>query len=167
MQTFEEVIKRFWPYVCAIVYKQTGEDGDDIASKVFEKMHESWQGSYDSDAHIKSWLQTTTMHMCIDLLHLRARAQKKIQGYTAEILEGQEPNTQGETTDADRLEIEQYVIRFLYDEIAKLPPRTKQIFELHYLKGLTYRQIAVKLGISKNTVTTQMQTARTTLRLNI
>lgn len=167
MQTFEQVLKQWWPYVCTIVHNQTGDSGDDIASKVFEKMNNTWKGEYDSDAHVKSWLQITTTNMCIDLMRARARNKKHLQKYKYEAFNGEEPTAESDITDKDRLEIEQYVIKFLYEEIQKLPPRTKQVFELHYFKGLTYRQIAKKLGVNKNTVTNQMQTARTALRLNI
>ena len=46
----------------------------------------------------------------------------------------------------------------------KLPVERRKVFELHVLEGLTYRQIADRLGISINTVKTQLRRAYGTLR---
>jgi RNA polymerase sigma-70 factor (ECF subfamily) len=47
--------------------------------------------------------------------------------------------------------------RIISEIIDKLPPKRKEIFKLNRLNGLTYREIAVKLNISENTVDTQMR----------
>ena len=47
----------------------------------------------------------------------------------------------------------------LYKAISKLPEERKKILELAVFDSLTYQQISDKLGISKNTVKTQMARA--------
>ena len=47
----------------------------------------------------------------------------------------------------------------LYRVIAKLPAQRKQVLELAVFESLTYQQIADKLGISRNTVKTQISRA--------
>jgi RNA polymerase sigma factor (sigma-70 family) len=38
------------------------------------------------------------------------------------------------------------------DGLAKLPPRTREIFLMHRIRGLKYREIAVQFGISQSAV---------------
>ena len=49
-------------------------------------------------------------------------------------------------------------------EVEKLPLRCKKIFKLSRYKGLSHREIAVKLGISENTVKVQIFNALKILR---
>lgn len=165
--TFDEAFKRFWPYVCAIVYSKLNEDGGEIASKVFYKLSLVYNNGEDfnNDLALKGWLSVTTSRMCMDYQRVRKRYLNVLEGYRTEA--ENMPQQTEETTDEDRSEIEQYVINFIYNEINNLPPKTKQVFDLHYFKNLTYRQIAKQLNVSKQTVLNQLQNARLQLRLNI
>lgn len=59
---------------------------------------------------------------------------------------------------SDRLELEQ--MRQRYREIvASLPPRMRQVFVMHRLEGLPYREIALRLDISIRTVEGHMAEA--------
>lgn len=60
-----------------------------------------------------------------------------------------------EDTDAEWEDLRQKVMA----AIGQLPPKCREIFILGAVEGLTYQQIAVRLGISTNTVKTQMKFA--------
>jgi RNA polymerase sigma-70 factor (ECF subfamily) len=51
--------------------------------------------------------------------------------------------------------------------VAALPPRTRQVFTLHRQRGLTYREIAVTMGIARKTVEAQMGRALRMLRARL
>ena len=63
-------------------------------------------------------------------------------------------------------------MKYLYNELFEimqkviddLPPRQKEIFQLNRDSRLTYKQIAVQLGISENTVDTQIRRALAHIR---
>jgi len=167
MRTFEQVVKKWWPYVCSIANNKIGSDAGDVASKVFEKMHNVWKSDYDADWHIISWLKITTTNMCVDHIRRANYRKKVILNYTEQIYDGKEPSTEQDNKEKELREVEQYVIGFLQSEIEKLPEKTKQVFRLHCIEQLNYRQIAEKLHIDKNTVTHQMKTARTILLVNV
>jgi len=59
------------------------------------------------------------------------------------------------------------VIEMVYDLIEKMPERRRQIFLMSRDDGLTYKQIAEKLGISENTVDTQIRNALNYLRTEL
>lgn len=48
--------------------------------------------------------------------------------------------------------------------IEKMPPRRKEIFIMHRFKGLTYKEISERLGISPKTVENQISAALADLR---
>ena len=54
-------------------------------------------------------------------------------------------------------------IRRLMAAINALPPRRRQSFVLNKLAGLTYNEIAVRMGVSRNTVISQIVQAMTDL----
>lgn len=68
----------------------------------------------------------------------------------------------GETTKDEVLYKE--LSDILHKLIQQLPPRQKEIFHLSRDSGLTYREIAAELGISENTVDTQIRRALDFLR---
>lgn len=52
----------------------------------------------------------------------------------------------------------------LDDALSELPMRCREVLVLHKFEGLSYAEIAERLGISKNTVTVHMTKAMNTLR---
>jgi RNA polymerase sigma-70 factor (ECF subfamily) len=54
--------------------------------------------------------------------------------------------------------------KFLNDTIDDLPPKRKEVFELSRFKGLTYKEIAIQMKISENTVDVQIRKALGFLR---
>lgn len=78
--------------------------------------------------------------------HLRRRAPEGAGG--EEDLSGLEsPAPSPEQETAGRKELEQ-----VRKAVLELPDRTRQIFVLARIEGLTYREIALRLGISESSV---------------
>ncbi|MEL7118371.1 MAG: RNA polymerase sigma-70 factor [Bacteroidota bacterium] len=55
-------------------------------------------------------------------------------------------------------------INALKKAVEQLPAKRKQIFKMNYFQGLTYKEIADELSISKNTVEVQITKARKALK---
>lgn len=68
---------------------------------------------------------------------------------------------------ADHLIREKDIADLIDREIAKLPPKMREVFLLSRKEGLTYKEIADTLQISEETVNTQMKRALKTLRLRL
>lgn len=67
----------------------------------------------------------------------------------------------------DELLIEKQLKALIEQEVALLPAKMREIFELSRMEGLSHRQIAGKLGISESTVKNQVQNATKILRPKI
>lgn len=57
---------------------------------------------------------------------------------------------------AERASLSREELRVLAAAVASLPPRGREVFRLHKIEGLSYAEIAARLGIAKNTVIVHM-----------
>lgn len=91
------------------------------------------------------------MYKCVRFTSLRyLKKQKKQQRvYTSFAAEREEEETAFEDLETDRLE-------FLFSIIDKLPEERRKIFLMVSVKNMKYQEVADVLGISVNTVKTQL-----------
>ncbi len=117
---------------------------ENIVSDCFIKLWEN-RKEIEIKTSLKSYLYQILRNKIID--HYRGKQEK------AELLDELPDIPNEEEFD------EQQRYAKLYKAISKLPERRKNILKLAVYESLTYQQIAEKLGISKNTVKTQMARA--------
>ncbi|MFV0248622.1 MAG: RNA polymerase sigma factor [Tenacibaculum sp.] len=55
-------------------------------------------------------------------------------------------------------------LNWLYEKIAEMPARRREIFELHKLQGLSHLEISKKLNISKSTISNHLYLAMAFLK---
>jgi len=133
-------------------------DADEVVQKVFIKI---WlqRDRIKPEKSFSSFLFTIAKHELVD--QLRTAINRKIY------FVGDEMNVDLQVTDHSqeslRVELEERVVTL----IGELPDRRRQMFEMSRYKGLTYRQIANELGVSENTVDTQIRLALNFLRKEI
>lgn len=106
---------------------------------------------------LRSYLFRTTGNLAID----RARQQRRnALGNPVELDE-----TIADTAPLpDVVLISREEFLALYAALADLPPRTREVLILHKFEGLSYIEIAERLGIAKNTVMVHMVKALGSLR---
>ncbi|MFP5512489.1 MAG: RNA polymerase sigma factor [Alphaproteobacteria bacterium] len=119
---------------------------EDLAQEAFLRL---WNRPDAGGSTDPSYLFRTAQNLAID--HLRA--QRVRSDHAASVLaDGQEAD--GTTPDnalAARRELEA-----LHAALASLPERTQRVFLLNRLDGLSYAEIALKLGVSVSTVEKDM-----------
>ncbi|CAH0266663.1 ECF RNA polymerase sigma factor SigL [Pedobacter sp. Bi27] len=81
-------------------------------------------------------------------------------GYAAYL----ENYTQGTNDLTDHLIRHKQLMQFIEQEIAALPEKMRQVFELSRKEHLSHKEIAVELGISEQTVRKQIQNALKIMR---
>jgi len=108
------------------------------------------------NSSLKSYLFTCIKNRCLDF-HKHLKVTEK---YKAFFLFAAEK----ENNSFDHLLIESELRQAIEIGLSKLPPRCREIFELRRLNGLTNKQIAVELGISKRTVELQISNSFKILR---
>ena len=150
-RTYSRRIFRF-----AYSYVKIQSDAEEIVQDVFLKVWENRE-KIDEYLSFESYLFTITYNTSISVLRKKVSENQYIE-YLKSI---QTASIQNNTT----TEIEFTELRDRADQIIEqLPSRQKQIFKLNREKGHTYREIALILNISQNTVESHMGRALKTIR---
>ncbi|MFV1849301.1 MAG: RNA polymerase sigma factor [Thalassospira sp.] len=110
----------------------------------------------DSDAVIedgRAFIYKTATNLAID--HIRSQRRRRTDPTdhdTMAMIADDRPNAETQTGDRRRLAL-------LQQAISELPPRTREIFVLCRIDGLSYSDIAQKLSVSESTVQKHLATA--------
>ena len=147
---FETYSERLFHY--ALGFVRVKEEAEDIVQDAFvylwtHRDKVEWKGS------VYAYLAKMVKHACIDVkMHeeVKARYEREM------MLTGDEENERG---DSDEDDFEALYAR-LQKVMEAMPPRCREVFVMGCVDGLSYREIAERMGTSVNTVKTQMQTAR-------
>ncbi len=99
-----------------------------------------------------SYLFTMAGRLALDHIRQHKRRQSRDEKWTDENTQttGGFATSQEEDGEARLLRAER--IQKVRDAIAQLPPKARQVFEMHRLQGRSHKQIAAELGIAVSTV---------------
>lgn len=117
------------------------DESKDVVSDIFARL---LREKYHPQQHqLEGYLMTAVRNRCCDVLShksMRERVEKLF------LQESQQSNVISTNTDDDRLE---RLVQFVESE---LPPLSQQIFQLRFLRELSYEEVAQATGVSKVTV---------------
>ncbi|OQP59248.1 hypothetical protein A3860_37990 [Niastella vici] len=133
---------------------------EEITSDTFVKLYRL-HDKFNTYNNIQAFLFITARNASLDFLKYRQRQR----GHLTELLHHEEQEMD-DPLFADS-SIEADVLQFIYTEIEKLPLRSRQIFKLFYIEGLSVNDIANMMKISPQTVSNQKTTALKVLRMKV
>lgn len=133
---------------------------EEITSDTFVKLHRL-HDKFNTYNNIQAFLFITARNASLDFLKYRQRQREHFTDLQHHEEEVPEIPLFAET------DVEADVLKHIYEEIEKLPERSKQIFKLYYIEGISLNEIAALLGISRQTVANQKHTALKVLRMKI
>jgi RNA polymerase sigma-70 factor (ECF subfamily) len=147
---FSEQVLPHEPALRAYLMKRfpTLPDHDDLVQETYVRTLRAYEGGRVACA--RAFLFTTARNAAIDLFRRRRwRAHEELSEDTALPVLDEAPEI-GESLERDhRLEV-------LLEGILALPERCRQVMMLRHLDGLSYKEIAARLGISPETVKVHM-----------
>jgi RNA polymerase sigma-70 factor (family 1) len=116
----------------------------DIVADAFRKL---WENRPDCNHpnEIRSWLDTTVKHLCIDEIRRQGPRKK----YENEMIASQQ--AAAEERDDDEIIFAAYIDN-VHNNLAILPPQCRIVFTMLYVQGKTIREIAEELQLSISTV---------------
>lgn len=132
-------------YYAGTILHDVGEV-EDTVSEVFVRL---WQkaANFDKLSSIKGFLYISTKNLCLDRLKQQQRQAASLNDYTYTV------EAADDAEDYGMLEAE--VLRHVYEEIERLPTKSRAIFKHIFFDGLKTDEIAAKLGVSVKTVRSQ------------
>ena len=149
---FEKLYNPLCNYANAII--QDYDQSEDIVQEIFVNLWNK-RDTLDVDPDkIENYLIRSVKFKCIDL----KRKEGTVRKHEKEVL-----HTADLHEDTEESEVPNYQ-EILYQAIAKLPEKTRAVFVFSKMDGLSYNEIADRMGISPKTVENQMGRAFKHLR---
>lgn len=142
-EEFENIYRQHYAkmYRLARTMLYDADESKDVVSDIFARL---LREKYHPQQHqLEGYLMTVVRNRCCDVLShksMRERVEKLF------LQESQQSNVISTNTDDDRLE---RLVQFVESE---LPPLSQQIFQLRFLRELSYEEVAQATGVSKVTV---------------
>src|SRR3546814_128598 len=116
----------------------------DLVQEIFLRLAQQPPGAGESNA--RSYLYRIARNLAID--HFRQEERRQTRPVPAE----QFADLPDEAPPVERVAEARQRLTLLRRAMAELPTRTQDIFELNRIEGLTYAEIACRLGISESSV---------------
>ena len=154
-QTYEVVFKKYYQPLVMFVMRHVGNEdvAKDIVQDIFFKLFESSR-SLPDNFQLKSWFYKVARNAAVDhLRHLQVEDKYKFLMAEAMI----------NVPDMDE-EIDEQVYDKVNLAIESLPEQCRLIIKLNVLEGKKYQEIAEELGITVNTIRTQVSRGYKKLR---
>uniref|UniRef100_UPI003216308B RNA polymerase sigma factor n=1 Tax=uncultured Draconibacterium sp. TaxID=1573823 RepID=UPI003216308B len=153
IKAFDALYYKYHKRLFAFVYKflKNWHDTEDLVQKVFVIIWEK-RKNIDPGKPFSSYIFRIARNEVYDWLKKKA------------LTEYCDTYLLGDITQVDDSIERKKIVELVYSLIKKIPERRRQIFLLNRDEGLTYKQIAVKLNISENTVDTQIRNSLNFLR---
>lgn len=155
--TYYARMKRF-----AREYVVSTEDAENIVQDVFLELWGNWERMRDSD-NLFAYLYLAVKNRSIDFLRRRSVSLRAGEHITQEYRRTLQLNYEALAA-FDDISSPEGLERVLNDALATLPERCRLIFVMSKLEGRKQYEIARMLGISINTVESQMAIAYRKLR---
>jgi RNA polymerase sigma-70 factor (ECF subfamily) len=154
---FSEVYQRYWPLLFRHARKllQEDEGAKDVVQDVFISL---WAAvfEFNEGTALSAYLYASTRNKILNTFRRNKVAAAHLESLGKFMDQG--------TNVTDHLVREHMLAKQIEDEIANLPARMREVFELKRKHNLSYKEIATVMNISELTVKTQMNKAIGTLR---
>ncbi len=159
---FRCLVDRYWPSLVVYVegFLPRRDAAKDIVQETFMKV---WarRSSWTSSGSVSSYLFQIARNLALNERRRRRNQKKWMERQGRALLARDSPHTPADNYDAT-------LLRSAAEEaIRSLPPRRREIFVLARFHGLSYREIADSMGISRQTVANQMSAALSELRRSL
>ena len=154
---FGLLVDKYRASIYALAYAKLGNfhDAEDVTQEVFLKAYQKLRTLKRWDRFL-SWLYAITSNLCKDFS--RSRSNRPDTEYFAD----------KKNEHLDRLSMDSHheteVYQSLHETLAVLPEIHRQVLTLHYLGGMSYREIAQFLGISPHAIAMRLNRARSKLK---
>jgi RNA polymerase sigma factor (sigma-70 family) len=147
---FAEQVQPYEPALRAYLHGRfpSLSDQDDIVQDTYSRLLRAREAG--EIRHPKAFLFTTARNAALDFF--RRKRPVSLDAIT----HFDESAVLGDQPDVAELVNREQELEILADAVRALPDRCRQVIMLRYLDGLAYKEIALHLGISPETVKTQM-----------
>ncbi|MCC8425948.1 RNA polymerase sigma factor [Mucilaginibacter sp. UR6-11] len=158
---FTEIYDRYNGLLYVFAYKRL-HDREEARDVIHELFLHFWTGHQDLflTNNLSAYLYTATRNRIINVVTRQKVASRYIDSFQSYL-------DQSPAAGTDYLVRYNELNEFIEHEIAALPERIRLVFELSRKTNLTRKEIAEKLGVSEETVKSQMHSALKALKTKL
>jgi len=163
--SFEILFNHYYRQLCtyASVFVKYPDVAEEIVQETFIRIWEK-RTMISIRTTFKAYLYRSVHNNCINYLKSKRHLGKKDEAFRDEVLKQTELNRKNlDAGIIDKIVSEEFDTKFSR-ALESLPPQCLEVFLMCRNEKLSYSEIAEKLGISVNTVKTQMKRALSRLR---
>jgi len=159
-EAYAEIYNRFKGvlYIHAFRLLQDKEEAKDVVHEIFSRLWTKRE-QLNFTIGLSAYLYASVRNLIFDQI-----ARKKVE---SEYLSSLQAFIKEDDYITDHLIREKELVAMIDREIAELPAKMREVFELSRKANLTHRQIAEQLDISEKTVKKQVNNALKTLRVKL
>lgn len=155
---FQEVYDHYSPAIFRNIFRLLPhqQEAEDLLQLVFVQLWES-RSRITGNQSVAGWLFTTSFYMTMS--RIRKMARQRLQELEDNMLD------MADTDDTETSsELYLHKVRLLDKAVNLLPARKKQAFELCKMEGKSYKEAAVVLNVSEDTVREYVKSAMSILK---
>ena len=158
---FTETYNRYSGLLYVFAYKRlkNREEAKDIIHELFLGLWANCK-NLNTNTILPAYLYMVVRNKIINLVSRQKVAARYIDSFQCYLDETQTDNT-------DYLVRHNELLAFIEAEVANLPPRMQQVFELSRKTNLTRKEIAKELNVSEETVKSQMHSALKIIKVKL
>ena len=132
---FVELVRRYRDMLTTVVRRRVAdpEEVRDLVQRAFLQMHRA-RHRYEAGRPLRPWLYTIAANLSRDFVRLRRHRLEVHLEHESAAPAGRDPVTLTREKDLVRR------------AIAALPPKQRAVVAMHWFEGLTYREIAQRIG---------------------
>jgi len=157
---FEAIYEKAQPglYWMSVRLLEHSQEAEDVVTDSFVKLWHHREQFHSPEAAI-GWMRVTVRNACLNLLKHNKVKVDKMHELTA-LLHDIEQRWNEDDLLAE-------LIEEVLAAVARLPEKSREVFELRYLKGLRNEEISDQLGIRYQSVCNHLTSALKTLRIQL
>ncbi|MDD3078724.1 MAG: RNA polymerase sigma-70 factor [Paludibacter sp.] len=157
---FEDMFHEWYSPLCRYAYSilRDMDEAEDVVQQTFYKLWDQ-RKEIEIRTSINSYLYRMVHNACLN----RVRQIKIHEGHIAEYATERDDSDHN----GDLALVESELQKRIDLAIEKLPPRCREVFKLSRFEQRSYSEISDQLGVSVNTVETQIVKALKSLRLSL
>lgn len=139
-------------------------EAEDACQEVFFRVVRAWE-SFRADCKVETWLYLITRNVCRNF-NRKARRRRHGQGleYNDHIASTSSVEHPQELMNQEELCMQRELIQNIQDGLSQLTESSQEIMRLKIEQGLTYDEVAAKLGLPSGTIKSRVFRARTQLK---
>lgn len=153
---YTEIFNSYYKRLSLLAFKMVGEECCcDIVQDVFVNLWKSKDLTFENNYHIQAYLYRAVYNSCLNHIKHKKFSDKQLSEWG---------NNVNSFIEEEVIFLEDNVLIRIFNEIDRLPKRSREIFKLSYIEGMEVRRISELLGISENTIKTQKLRAKSSIK---